>query len=178
MSYYDFFIFITRFALANCCLLYHLRNGDASQPQSKACSLISNLLSIRVVVSRMMSAEAFDEENLKRCAEGGFCVFADIKKNTGEEDFLKLCTAISRTYETIEEGQGRYCNEKDMLKFSMAEMLEVIEACGSGICTPEDLVKLIDLAISNHNTVCKDYDFRLQSDFCDSEALGIERMVL
>lgn len=155
MNYYDFFIFITRFALANLALLYNLRNdGDAFLSSSKGHYLISNLLSIREVALRMVSVEAFEEENLNRCSERNNDAVSDIKKIREEPLFLELCMAISRMYETI-GGQEQDHKERDESIFLNRGKLEVIEACGSMICTPDDIVKVIDRAITEHGILCK-----------------------
>ena len=179
MNYYDFFIFITRFTLAILTLLYNFRNdGDISHSPSAAHNLICNLISIREVASRMISAEAFAEENINSCSEGNLSAFSDIENITKEPNFVELCMAISRTYETIEEGKKQDHGEKNNQISSSHWKLEVIEACGSKIRTPEDLVKAIDQAISNHSILCGGCKFSLQSDLSDGETFGIEGMIL
>lgn len=178
MNYYDFFIFVTRFALANLALLYNLRNvGDVFLSTSKGHYLIGNLLSIREVAVRMVSIEAFDEENLNRCSERNNIAVSDIKKITEEPGFLKLCMSLSRMYDTIRRQEDDH-KERERSILSNHGKLEVIKACGSMISTPDDLVKVIDRVISDHGILCKGCTLSSRSDLHDTEALGIERMVL
>ncbi|XP_020264846.1 jmjC domain-containing protein 4 isoform X2 [Asparagus officinalis] len=179
MNYYDLFIFIRRFALANLTLLHDLRKDENTfLCLSKAHILISNLVSIREVALRMVSAEAFAEENLNRYSEGNLTALSDIKKITDEPCFIELCTAISRTLETIGGVQAQYHKERNQPIFSSEGKFEVFNDCGCIPCTPEDLVKMIDLFISDLSIHGKDFKFGLQSNICGSETFSIERVVL
>lgn len=160
MNFYDFFIFITRFALANLTGLYHLRDKEdsVSEASSKALHLIDNLVSIRAVALSMKSVEAFAEENLNSCSEENRIAYSDIENILKEPEFLELCMALMRTYGTLEgkahdsEVRNSSFCAKDLLNCLRGGCanLDFIDVSGSKIHSPVDLVRLIDHAISEH----------------------------
>lgn len=169
MNYYDFFVFITRFTLANLTILQSLKCKENS---SKAHNIIANIISIRQVASKMVSAEAFSEENIKRCYE--------TKEQTKEEEsnFLKFCTAISMSYEAIEEEQKPYCKErKSSAKLRNVKLgMDILQKYASS--SPLELCTAIDKAVSEHRLSCKDCKLCMHIDNCNDETLGFERVVL
>ncbi|KAJ6811101.1 jmjC domain-containing protein 4 isoform X1 [Iris pallida] len=166
MNYYTFFIFLTRFSLANLMLLKNLRNGnDGFRSPSKAQHLITNLVSTRKVASRMRSAEAFAGKNQRSCCSvEDLGASSDIRKFLEDPNLLELCMAVSKAYDTINEGEGEVGEDGS----TAAGLRDVgfIESCGSRISTPEDLVRMIDGAISN-------YGPSFLSDISDAETLAI-----
>uniref|UniRef100_A0A0E0JJW8 JmjC domain-containing protein n=1 Tax=Oryza punctata TaxID=4537 RepID=A0A0E0JJW8_ORYPU len=107
MNFYDFFVFITRFALANIIELYHIQNPKESALSSTetANHFIYNLMSIRNVASKMISTEAFNTENICNISEQNRSAFSDIIKILEEESFRRLLVALSEAYNYINRGQ-------------------------------------------------------------------------
>lgn len=178
MNFYDFFILITRFVLANMIQLYHLKKKEdaVSNSSNKAHHFIGNLVSIRAVASKMKSFGAFAGENLNSCSIENRSAFSDVKKILEEKDFHELCVALVKAYETTDErwgqnfeiGKAPPCPEDSLLlNCSRADrgVPNFVTASLSQICGPEDLIILIEHAIINSRSTSGNFD--LMSELCD-----------
>ncbi|OAY79583.1 JmjC domain-containing protein 4, partial [Ananas comosus] len=141
MNFYDFFIFITRFALANITQIFLLQNvkDAASNSSIKADHFVCNLKSIHAVASRMTSVDAFAPRNLSSCSVENRSAFSDVKKILKEESFHQLCAALLKTYEYI-HGQGNNTEMRNSNRRGFFRVADDITAFISEICGPEDLV--------------------------------------
>jgi hypothetical protein len=148
MNFYDFFIFITRYALANIIELYHV-------PDSKiAIHLHHNLTSIRDVASKMKSQEAFITQNLRMISAENYDAFSDIGKAFGENKFHEVCEAVIKAYNSVDgelvddimlekrKGIKKGCFSINCSKDD-CDVARVVKRLVSKICGPEDLVDLI-----------------------------------
>ncbi|KAG1347031.1 2-oxoglutarate and iron-dependent oxygenase JMJD4 [Cocos nucifera] len=178
MNFCDFFILITRFALANMIQLYQLRNEEdaLSSSSNKAHHFISNLVSIRAVASKMKSFEAFTGEYLNSCSVENHSAFSDVKQILEEKDFHELCVALVRAYETtdglweqkFEIGKAPLCpRDSLLLNCSRADcgIQNFVTASSSQISGPEDLIRLIEHAVINSRSTSGNFD--LMSEWCE-----------
>ncbi|XVF09343.1 hypothetical protein REPUB_Repub07fG0084200 [Reevesia pubescens] len=136
MNFNDFFIFISRFALANVMELYYLHGESNSESSiwhrsATVRHFALNLASIRKVALKMIS-EGGVQGNLG---------ILDLRESLSDPKFLKLCTGLGRIYAVIHEQENWSCTMKKVL-------IADFEKFGSQVCSPEDLVKLIDYAVS------------------------------
>lgn len=142
MNFYDFFTFITCFALANLALLCHLSGKYGSPPESSLTitqHLVFNIGSVRKVALEMKTMHAL---------EGNHDCFLDIIKTSEDPRFSKLCAHLRNTYVKIHE-QPCLSSEFENSVFNYLMGLDVLKACSSSrIHTPEDLIRLIDNAVS------------------------------
>lgn len=160
MNFYDFFIFITRFALANVIELHHIQKPEDAifNSAETAHHFVYNLMSIRNVASKMISTEAFSNENLFSISEENQSAFLDVIKILEEKNFRRLSMALSKAYEHIDRGQRnchetRASNQKGCLSVmclkSDCNVVDHVASLVSEIHGPEDLVRLIDGALSD-----------------------------
>uniref|UniRef100_A0A804QMT6 JmjC domain-containing protein n=1 Tax=Zea mays TaxID=4577 RepID=A0A804QMT6_MAIZE len=159
MNFYDFFVFIVRFALANVVELYHLQQPEvATLSTETAHHLVYNLMSIRNVASKMTTTEAFTTENrLCSVSEDNRSAFSNIKQILEEESFRRLSMTLSKAYDHIDRGQRslkssisyrKGCSSVICLK-SDCNVVDYITSLVDEICGPEDLTRLIDSALSH-----------------------------
>jgi len=100
MNFYDFFIFIVRFALANVIELYHVQQPEvATFSTETALHFVYNLKSIRNVASKILTTEAFTTENLRSISEDNRNAFSNVKQILEEESFRRLLVILSKAYE-------------------------------------------------------------------------------
>lgn len=149
MNFYDFFIFITRYALANIIELYHV-----SSSSKIAIHLLHNLTSIQDVASKMTSQEAFSTQNLRKISSENYDAFSDVAKAFGDNKFHELCEAVIKTYNSIDgefddgimferrKGITKGCFSINCLKDN-CDVAGVVKGLVSKICGPEDLIDLI-----------------------------------
>lgn len=144
MNFFDFFIFLSRFFLANiaqlCC-----QHGDneisVSSSSQVAHHLAVNLVSIRRIALKMKSIDGV-------AGNRGF--FLDLRETLDDPEFLKLCIDVGRTYAMISRQQNGSFHTKKAL---MAELVHYT----SHICSPDDFVKFIDYAVTKlSGTCCKE----------------------
>ncbi|CAL9760646.1 unnamed protein product [Musa acuminata subsp. burmannicoides] len=169
MNFYDFMIFITRFTLGNIIQLFHLRHeeGSINNLLTKSRYFITNLMSIRAVASKIKTVEAFAEENLKSCSVENHTAFSDVQKIFEEPEFHDLCSALKRTYESIDnpweqDPQTRTALfSQDCFKCRKTDsgFLDFVISPTSKVCGPEDLVSLIDHAMEKTNGSCCNFSF-------------------
>jgi hypothetical protein len=159
MNFYDFFVFIVRFALANAIELYHLQQPEAATFSTETVHhFIYNLKSIRDVASKMTTAVAFTTENLRSISEDNHSAFSNVKQILEEENFRRLLMALSKAYEHIDRGQRncpksctsypKGCLSVICLK-SDCNIVDHITSLINEIYVPADLVTLIDSALSD-----------------------------
>jgi len=159
MNFYDFFIFIVWFALANVIELYHLQQPEvATFSTETALHFVYNLKSIRNVASKMITTEAFTTENLHSISEDNRNAFSNVKQILEEESFRRLLVTLSQAYEHIDRGQ-RHClksstsYQKSCLSAiclnSDCNVVDHIISLISEVCVPADLVTLIDSSLSD-----------------------------
>ncbi|KAL6608095.1 hypothetical protein ACP70R_041158 [Stipagrostis hirtigluma subsp. patula] len=159
MNFYDFFIFIVRFALANVIELYHIQNSeDVTFSTETTHHFVYNLESIRNVASMMRTAEAFSSENVCQISEDNRSAFSDVKRILEEESFRRLLMSLSKAYGLINRGQRTYpktrvSNQEGCLSASCltsdCNVVDHITSLICKVCGPEDLVRLIDSALSD-----------------------------
>lgn len=164
MNFVDFFIFISWFSFANLTLLNHLVTNDEypiGTLSDQAHHLIHNLASIRRVAFNMKSAEVFAGEKLEGCLEA----FSDIREIFEKPEFIELCIALSRTYGMIGEQRKPYSITKSTSIGVKPDFLcsDFIEAVGSKVCGPEDLIRIMDYAITKFSCGNNSKDFNLLS---------------
>ncbi|XP_009618730.1 arginine-specific demethylase JMJ20 [Nicotiana tabacum] len=135
MNFYDFFIFIVRFAFANVVLLHKLAHGK-KEPNQKSSEIIRhiyfNLESIRSVAVKMKPIDAGDRQG----------VLLDLKKNLEEHSFIELCAAVGKTYELIHE------QSEVTQALSQCKDLTFSSLIRSQVQSSEDLVTFIDDALT------------------------------
>ncbi|XP_012440382.1 arginine-specific demethylase JMJ20 isoform X2 [Gossypium raimondii] len=141
MNFNDFFIFISRFSLANVVELYYLRGELNSENSIWHCSAIIehfalNLSSIRKTALKMKS------EGVK-----GNLGIINLLETLSDPKFLKLCTGLGRIYSVIREEENWSCTMKKALMADFAKY-------GSQVCSPEDLITFIDYAVSKLSSNC------------------------
>ncbi|CAL4956270.1 unnamed protein product [Urochloa decumbens] len=159
MNFYDFFVFIVRFALANVIELYHLQKLEVAKFSSEtAHHFVYNLKSIRNVASKMTTTEAFTTENLRTISEDNRSAFSNVKQILEEESFKRLLMTLSKAYEHIDRGQrnclesctsdSKGCLSAICMK-SDCNVVDHITSLIDEVCVPADLVTLIDSALSD-----------------------------
>lgn len=142
MNFSDFFIFISRFSLANVVELYYLHGESNSESSiwrrsARKQHFVLNLAYIRKTALKMKS----------ECGVQGNLGILDLRESLSDPKFLKLCTGLGRIYAVIHEQENQSCTMKKVL---MADF----ENYGSHVCSPEDLVKFIDYTVSKLSGSC------------------------
>uniref|UniRef100_A0A6N2KD42 JmjC domain-containing protein n=1 Tax=Salix viminalis TaxID=40686 RepID=A0A6N2KD42_SALVM len=135
MNFSDFFIFLSRFFLANilqlCCQLRE--DGMSGWSSSKmAKHLVFNLASIRRIALKLTSMDF---------VAGNHGFFLDLMETLDDPNFLELCLDVGRIYGKIHEQQN--CSF-DTKKAWMVEFLDY----SSHIRNLEDFVKFIDYSVA------------------------------
>jgi hypothetical protein len=121
MNFYDFFIFIVRFTLANAIELYHIQQPDGTAITTDiAHQFVYNLTSIRNVASKMTGTDAFSTDNLGHISEDNRGAFSNIRQILGEGSFRRLWMTLSKTCEHIDSApktclKTRFSNEMGCL---------------------------------------------------------------
>ncbi|KAH0704815.1 jmjC domain-containing protein 4 isoform X1 [Solanum tuberosum] len=96
MNFYDFFIFIVRFAFANVVLLHtfaQVKNETSRKPSKALQHICFNLESIRSTAVKMKPINTGDRQG----------VLLDLRKNLEDHSFIELCVAVGKTYELIQD---------------------------------------------------------------------------
>ncbi|GJM94197.1 hypothetical protein PR202_ga10821 [Eleusine coracana subsp. coracana] len=152
MNFYDFFIFIVRFTLANAIELCHIQQlEDTVIPTETAHHLVYNLTSIRNVASKMIGTDAFCTDNLLHISDDNHTAFSNIKEILEEDSFRRLLMTLSETYEHIGRAERICFNTRVSSQMGCLSLSCLKSDCNvvDHICTcevhgPEDLVRLID----------------------------------
>ncbi|KAK7835162.1 jmjc domain-containing protein 4 [Quercus suber] len=141
MNFYDFFIFITHFCLANLVQLCHLLR-DCKNPtwssSTVARHLALNLRSLRNIAVKINSIGG---------VAGSHGFFLDIRETLDDPTFLNLCVGLENTFGMIHKKQSFCFDTKKDLVDDLTS-LDIIRTYGSQICTAKDLVRFIDIAIA------------------------------
>ncbi|KAL7222807.1 hypothetical protein ACSBR1_024497 [Camellia fascicularis] len=144
MNFHDFFIFIARFSFANLVLLYLLvreyENSIRSSSQ-RACHIVFNLKSARNIALKMKSIDL----------SGNSGISTNFKENIEDSTFRELCAVLGRTYRILPES----CKLNDITEALSDDLMDIdlIESSASHVCTPEDLVILIDYAFTKFSYI-------------------------
>ncbi|XVE57180.1 hypothetical protein DITRI_Ditri04bG0071200 [Diplodiscus trichospermus] len=142
MNFNDFFIFISRFSLANVVELYYLHGESNLESSISHWSAVVQHFALNLAYLREIALKMKSE-----CGMQGNLGILDLRECLNDPKFLKLCTGLGRIYAVIHGQENWRC---DMKKVLMADF----EQCGSHVCSPDDLVKLIDYAISKLSGNC------------------------
>lgn len=133
MNFYDFFIFIVRFAFANVVLLHtlaHGKNDTSRQPSEMMQHIFFNLESIRNIAVKMKPINAGERH----------CVLLDLRKNLEDHSFIELCAAVGKTYELIHDQ-----SEVTLLQYTNLMLTSFVRR---QVQSSEDLVAFIDDALT------------------------------
>ncbi|XP_068637462.1 arginine-specific demethylase JMJ20 isoform X2 [Aristolochia californica] len=165
MNFFDFFTFITRISFANLVLVYHLLQNERSRcgtGSRRAQHHITNLKSVHVVASKMISVDAFTEKNLHCSLEEDQFSSIEIRKMLTEPEFIELCSKLNGTYEATNAGQGAGIRNSDadmedhqLIQFLKSDLLDsdFVNAFGFKISHPKELIKAINNAIKYLNVI-------------------------
>ncbi|KAL6899066.1 hypothetical protein ACP4OV_005724 [Aristida adscensionis] len=125
---------------------------DATFSTETTHHFVYNLGSIRNVASMMRNTEAFSTENLCRISEDNRSAFSNVKQILEEESFRRLSVTLSKAYRHIDRGQ-QTSNQEGSLSVSCLKsdcnVVDHIASLISEVHGPEDLVRLIDSALSD-----------------------------
>ncbi|KAF5732171.1 jmjC domain-containing protein 4-like isoform X1 [Tripterygium wilfordii] len=133
MNFYDFFIFLTRFFLANTFQLYNLPEAYSDSVWNLppvVHTFVLNLVYIRKIASRMKSVGVL---------AGNDSLCLDVRKTLDDPLFLEMSMDLSRTYGMIHE-------EQNLIGYPRNALVDFGEF-NYCICNPEDLVKFMDYAV-------------------------------
>ncbi|KAJ7945836.1 jmjC domain-containing protein 4 [Quillaja saponaria] len=141
MNFYDFFMFITRFSLANLVLLCYLI-GEHGSPRRSLSALAQNL-ALNLGTIRDIAVEIKCMCSL----EGNYRCLLDTIETLEDPKFFKLCMGLARTYGMINK-QCLRCSDFEKALMEDLIDLDILKKYSSQVCTPEDLIKFIDNAVS------------------------------
>nr|XP_019068123.1 anti-PCD protein-like isoform X2 [Solanum lycopersicum] len=130
MNFYDFFIFIVRFAFANVVLLHtlaHVKNETSRKPSKALQHIYFNLESIRNVAVKMKPINTGVRQG----------VLLDLRKNLEDHSFIELCAAVRKTYELIHDQDE-----------TTPILLQCTNSVRSQVQSSEDLVAFINDALT------------------------------
>ncbi|XP_055828550.1 arginine-specific demethylase JMJ20 [Solanum dulcamara] len=133
MNFYDFFIFIVRFAFAYVVLLHtlaHVKNETSRKPSKPLQHIYFNLESIRSIAVKMKPIDIGDRQG----------VVLDLRKNLEDHSFIELCAAVGKAYELIHDQDEMILQRTDLMFTSFVR---------SQVLSSEDLVAFIDDAFTN-----------------------------
>lgn len=162
MNFYDFFLFITRFAFTNLILLHHLHEEE-EDPTGMPLSLIVsqlafNLVSILKVALSMESSEGLlCNPDIVHSAEMSL-----------DPKFLELCSTLGKTYEITHGSEIQSCGTWKE-KLGDLDIMKIL----SEIRTPRDLVNCMDGAVKELGSSAPS-PFKMIFKFPDRESVSIE----
>uniref|UniRef100_A0A7N0ZYL9 JmjC domain-containing protein n=1 Tax=Kalanchoe fedtschenkoi TaxID=63787 RepID=A0A7N0ZYL9_KALFE len=137
MNFHDFFNFLARFSFATLVCLSHLFDNENTSCKSFNQSLTLNLVSIREMAKKMKSVE---------CLAHNQNVIFDFRENFTTPKFIQLCDSLSRTYGMIHKQQRTNISLKNIWWDTVGKLGSC--DCSYMVCTPEDLIRIIDHAVS------------------------------
>ncbi|KAA8540792.1 hypothetical protein F0562_024289 [Nyssa sinensis] len=140
MNFCDFFIFIMRFSFANLVQLYLLVRDCGT-------SIWSSSQRARHIASNLESAQKIALKMKTIGLTGNHGISIGFRKTLEDSTFLELCTVFGRTYQIVHEQCVLSFDVKEGLVDDLTD-LDFIETPDSHVCTPEDLVSLIDYALT------------------------------
>lgn len=142
MNFFDFLIFVTRFAFAYLGQLCYLLRGDDDTIQHSSLTvqqLALNLAFIRKIAMKMKDAEGFEKHR----------DILDTAETLNNPRFSELCIKVGNTYRMILEPQPWSYNTAKAC-IDVSGDFDFLKK-GSLVCTPGDLVSCIDNAVENLN---------------------------
>ncbi|KAK8958576.1 F-box protein [Platanthera guangdongensis] len=107
MNFYDFFAFLTRFALASMSLLRDLKDEDFSQSRSISRHVINNMRAIHSVASSMGSVDAFAEANSRFYPHENYVAGSDAERIMEGPDFRVLCADLGTSLKDIHKPHNK-----------------------------------------------------------------------
>ncbi|KAK8948395.1 F-box protein [Platanthera zijinensis] len=151
MNFYDFFAFLTRFALASMSLLRDLKDEDFSQSRSISRHVINNMRAIHSVASSMGSVDAFAEAKSRFYPHENYVAGSDAERIMEGPDFRVLCADLGRILKDMcaEHHQDEAMEHKIPCRTDLSDL------SGFKIRNPAELVKLIELAFPDHFNACE-----------------------
>ena len=169
MNFYDFFIFLVRFTLANMLLLYHLKVEKSSHFFSSievVQRLISNLVAIEKVAECMESVEAFTEDNLSHFSGEDWRSMCDINRIIQEDRFKEFAMAITASIEQNNEPKGLNLDfsVKSFLSDPFFQELNFLHSSKQSLCDPVSLIRLIEYYFLYPDGICNGIDLSLFPD--------------
>lgn len=151
MNFYDFFGFITRFALANMAVLRDLKNEDLSHSRSVAYLVKNNLGAIYSVASSMVSAGVFPEEYSNICSQENRFADSDAKRIMEDPAFHLLYTELGIILKAMSDEHHQDHKVEHITSKTDLSNLPYLK-----ICNPAELVKLIENAFPDIFIICGD----------------------
>uniref|UniRef100_A0A0A0LNV5 JmjC domain-containing protein n=2 Tax=Cucumis sativus TaxID=3659 RepID=A0A0A0LNV5_CUCSA len=148
MNFYDFFIFLARFSLANSVVLDTLARDAENIAGIGSISpiiqqLVQNLSSIQKIALKMKFLECFSGDQ-------GFML--DLVETHKNPKFSKLCYSLIRTCESIHNRQVlSFCSKTVATQDSRTSI--VIQNFCDAVSSPQDLVKYIDTVLTEHTSI-------------------------
>ncbi|CAA6673091.1 unnamed protein product [Spirodela intermedia] len=178
MNFYDFFIFIVRWTVASWVLLRQLKREESSLFSSLTKvvqHLVSNLIAVYNVAKAMESVEAFTEDNLPRYSGEDWSLLCDVDRTLGEDEFQEFARAIMESDGLNDElkEQDLELNSESFLSdgyfsacFSPSVLQKLDPLCSSrvSLCSPGDLLRLIEHFFLGPDGVCSGLDLSLFPD--------------
>lgn len=137
MNFNDFLLFLARFSFVNLIQLHYLsrKNGKHTQNLSPTAQHFTfNLVSIQKIASSINSVQD---------VTGYHGFYLDFRETFNDPGFIKLCTALGKTYGMIYTKQNQNFDAKEAWIGDMKD-LDFIGTCNSQVCTPKDLVTFIE----------------------------------
>lgn len=135
MNFYDFFVFMVRFALANLYQLFRYAEGNKNPSFSlsqRVQHMVFNLKSIESIALKMKSVSLCKNQGIPSIS---------FKEISEDHSFVEMCVALE---ETSIEIYGQHGVSSDVKPTSLKNYFDFPH---SRICTPKDLVLLIDYAL-------------------------------
>lgn len=143
MNFCDFFIFLSRFSLANLVVLDNLARDTENAAGSLSPMVqqsAQNLASIQKIASKMKSLE---------CFSGDQAFVLDLGETHRDPKFFKLCHSLVQTCESIHKQQNSsFCTKT--IATDDPRTSRVIQNFCDGVSSPQDLVKFIDKVLSDN----------------------------
>lgn len=146
MNFYDFFIFLARFSLANLVVLDTLARDTeniAGSLSPMVQQLAQNLASIQKIALKMKFLECFSEDQ-------GFVL--DLGETHKDPKFSELCYSLIQTCGSIHKQQILSFCPKTIATHESRTLIIIQNFC-AGVSSPEDLVKFIDMVLTEHTNL-------------------------
>lgn len=146
MNFYDFFIFLARFSLANSMLLENLTRDTTNAAGSSfpiVQQLAQNLCSIHKITSKMKSMECFSGDQ-------GFVL--DLGETHKDPKFFQLCESLFQTYESIHKQQISSFHTTTITTHD-SKTSNVTRNFRVPVSSPQDLVEFIDTVLTRHSSL-------------------------
>lgn len=136
MDFRDFFIFLTRFALANFVLLYQLTSSKGFvdwNSSEEARFLLFNLKNIKCITVEMKS-----EAGWQNCG----IATIDLVETIEDRSFVNFCNTLRRTYSMIYDlSEINFSQSQNLMEH---DQISILCPFGSQICSPGNLITFLD----------------------------------